>query len=116
MILPDVIVHRSIDLTPNDCTWFERIPVTTPERTLCDLGLVFPETEVMRILRHAVATGAVSRRDVWMLRRRISKSGRDGAGVIGRCLEALPDFADSRSPDLRSCFSKCVLSLMSQNL
>ena len=104
MIVPDVIVHRSVDLTPHDCTWFEGIPVTTPERTLCDLGLVFPETEVMRILRHAVATGVVSRRDVWMIRRRISKSGRDGAGVIGRCLDALPDLAEYTESGLEVTF------------
>jgi len=65
---------------------------------------VFPETEVMRILRHAVATGMVNRRDVLMLRRRIGKSGRDGAGVIGRCLDALPELAEYTESGLEVMF------------
>ena len=59
----------------------------------------------MRILRHAVATGMVNRRDVLMLRRRIGKSGRDGAGVIGRCLDAWPAFAEYTLCD--SCTKDC---------
>lgn len=102
--LSGVDVHRSRDLMPGDITWVEGIPVTTPERTICDLGLIFPESEVMRILRHAVATGFVSRRDVLKMRIRIGKQGRNGAGITGRCLESLPEFAEETESGLEVRF------------
>ncbi len=84
-------VHRSRDFEDKDRTEIDGIPVTTPERTICDLGLIFPETEVHRILRHAVATQLVTPRDLWNMRRRTSKQGRNGTGVLDRVLKALPD-------------------------
>ncbi len=92
--LPGAVVHRSVDLVAGDLTWVEGIPTTTIERTVVDLGLIFPEEEVMRILRHAIATGAVSRHDVLRIRRRVGKPGRNGPGVAGRCLDRLPAFAE----------------------
>lgn len=85
------LVHRSRDLELSDITEVDGIPVTTPERTICDLGLVFPETEVLRILRHAVAQGLVLAHDLWMMRQRTSKQGRNGTGVLERVLDALPE-------------------------
>ncbi len=87
-------IHRSRDLEPTDITEVDGIPVTTPERTICDLGLVFPEHEVLRILRHAVATGLVLPRDLWMMRQRTSKQGRNGTGVLERVLDALPQHVE----------------------
>ncbi len=92
------IVHRSRDLEPADITEVDGILATTPERTICDLGLVFPEHEVLRILRHAIAEKLVLPVDVWRMRQRTSKQGRNGTGVLERALEALPpdvDFAES---------------------
>lgn len=100
LTIPGVKVVRSVDLLPEDITWVDGIPVTTPERTICDLGLIFPEHEIMRILRHAIATGQVTRREVMRIRRRISKSGRDGAGKSGRCLDALPELAEQAESGL----------------
>lgn len=97
-ILDGVIVHSIRDLEPRDRTEVAGIAVTTPERTICDLGLIFPETEVHRILRHAIATGLVLPRDLWNMRQRTSKQGRNGTGVLERVLRALPDdtsFAES---------------------
>lgn len=93
-LLEGVIVHRSRDLEPSDVTEVDGIPVTTPERTICDLGLIFPEHEVLRILRHAVATDLVTPRDLWTMRQRTSKQGRNGTGVLERVLDALPDGTD----------------------
>ncbi len=84
-------VHRSCDLEPADRTEVDGIPVTTPERTICDLGLIFPENEVHRILLHAIATGLVLPRDLWSMRQRTSKQGRNGTGVLDRILKALPE-------------------------
>ncbi len=88
--LADAVLHRSRDLEDADVTEVDGIPVTTPERTICDLGLIFPDHEVHRILRHAIAAGLVLSRDLWMMRQRTSKQGRNGTGVLERVLEALP--------------------------
>lgn len=96
--LDEVIVHSIRDLEPQDRTEVGGIAVTTPERTICDLGLIFPDTEVHRILRHAIATGLVLPRDLWHMRQRTSKQGRNGTGVLERVLQALPEstsFAES---------------------
>ncbi len=91
----DVIVHRSRDLVAADITEVDGIPVTTPERTICDLGLIFPDYEVHRILRHAVAEQLVLPHDLWNIRQRTSKQGRNGTGVLQRVLETLPDRIES---------------------
>ena len=94
----NAIVHSIRDLEPQDTTLVNGILVTTPERTICDLGLIFPDTEVHRILRHAIATGVVLPRDLWAMRQRTSKQGRNGTGVLERVLDALPEeisFAES---------------------
>ncbi len=91
VLVEGAIVHRSRDFEDVDRTEVDGIPVTTPERTICDLGLIFPETEVHRILRHAVATNLVTPRDLWNMRMRTSKQGRNGTGVLERVLDALPE-------------------------
>ena len=95
-----VIVHRSRDLEADDISTVDGIPVTTPERTICDLGLTFPEHEVARILRHAIADGLVDRRDLWAMRARTSKQGRNGTGVLERVLSAIPEGAESTESGL----------------
>lgn len=102
--LADVTVHRSRDLEGADITEVAGIPVTTPERTICDLGLIFPEREVDRILRHAIATGLVNSRDLWNMRLRTSKQGRNGTGVLERRLLELPEMAEDTDSGLEILF------------
>ena len=78
----------------SDITWVNGIPTTTPERTICDLGLIFPGKEISRILRHAIATGQVNRYDLFRMRYRNGKQGRNGVGILGAALELLPDNAE----------------------
>ncbi len=99
-----VIVHRSRDLEPDDISTVDGIPVTTPERTICDLGLTFPEHEVARILRHAIAAGLVDRRELWAMRTRTSKQGRNGTGVLERVLSAIPRGAEQTESGLEVLF------------
>lgn len=99
-----VVVHRSRDLEPDDISTVDGIPVTTPERTICDLGLTFPEHEVARILRQAIADGLVDRRELWAMRRRTSKQGRNGTGVLERVLSAIPRGAEQTESGLEVLF------------
>ena len=100
----DVTVHRSRDLELHDISTVDGFPVTTPERTICDLGLIFPEHEVARILRHAIAEGLVNRRQLWAMRTRTSKQGRNGTGVLERVLSAIPQGAEQTESGLEVLF------------
>ena len=102
--VPGAKVVRSRDLLADDVTWVDGIPTTTPARTICDLGLQLPEHEVMRILRHAISIGMLNQREVVDLRWRISMHGRNGAGIIGRCLDDLPMGAEDTESGLEVLF------------
>ncbi len=104
LALAGVRVHRSRDLVPPDITFVDDIAVTLPWRTLCDLGLVFPLKEVIRIMNHSIATGLVNRRDLWSIRVRNSKQGRNGVGVLGYALETLPDRAEYTESGIEVAF------------
>ncbi len=93
-VVPGARVHRSRDLELVDITTHEGIPLTTPIRTLCDSGLIYPEHEVKRMVNHGISTGVVTRAALWNFRHRVGKQGRNGAGVLDRVLEALPAMAE----------------------
>lgn len=95
---PGIIVHRSRDLSEHDVTYIDAIPVTTPVRTLCDAGLIFPDHEVERMTHFSLAKRLVTPADLWRYRRRVGRQGRTGVGPLERVLERLPpdvDCADS---------------------
>lgn len=50
-----ITVHRSVTLTPDDIANHERIPVTSPARTLLDLGDILPATALERAFERAEA-------------------------------------------------------------
>ncbi|MDW3217627.1 MAG: DUF559 domain-containing protein [Acidimicrobiales bacterium] len=92
------IVHRSRDLTEHDVTFIEGVPVTSMARTLCDAGLIFGETEVVRMGHHALAKGVLTPAELQRYRERVGRRGRTGVGAIDRLLASLPpgvDRADS---------------------
>jgi len=102
-VAPGAVVHRSRDLQEDDITTCDGVPVTTPIRTLCDSGLIFPESEVARMVSHGIATRAVTRVDLWKFRHRVGKQGRNGAGVLDRVLDDLPEGAElaESGPEVR---------------
>jgi very-short-patch-repair endonuclease len=77
-----VIVHQARDLRPVDVTVVDAIPVTTPTRTLIDLGAVVPKEAVEEALDDALRRGLTS---IPRLRWRIGElatRGRRGVGVV----------------------------------
>lgn len=86
--LPGVLVHRSPDLTHGDVRWREGVPVTTPARTLVDLGAVCDASAVAealeKLLMERVTTLDAVRRCLDRVRRR----GRPGVAAIDRALRA----------------------------
>ena len=81
-------VHRSRDvLTPNHTTRRSGIPVTTPMRTLVDLGAVTNKFVVADALELAVIAKACSVVAVERALDDVARKGRRGAGVIREVLD-----------------------------
>ena len=92
-----VVVHK-VDLEPREVTSVERIPTTTPRRTLLDLGAVLTRDEVESALEAALRNGTVSleRLEHYLAIR--ANNGRRGAGVLRRLLaERAKDYIPSES-------------------
>lgn len=83
----DAIVHRTQDLVPGDLTTVRNIPVTTPARTLVDIGLTVSELDLEAMLHTALHRGLTTIDRVVETYLRISRRGRNGAGPIGRLLD-----------------------------
>jgi len=81
------VVHQSLDLAPGDCTMLGPIPVTTPARTLIDLGAVTGWERVEEMFDGAerdsiVVDAVVSRRHA-----EVRRQGRNGVGPMAVVLE-----------------------------
>lgn len=97
--LAGVVSHRTRQLDPVDVTLRRSIPVTTPGRTLLDLGAVAPEHVVESALEDALHRRLVSR--VWLERvlDRTGRHGRDGTAVLRRLVaERSVDQEPTESP------------------
>jgi predicted transcriptional regulator of viral defense system len=81
-----LVVHETKALDGIDTIVVEGIPVTTPERTLLDLGAVCHESVVEMALDAAEHRGLVTRASANETVRRLAKQGRNGAGTLRRLL------------------------------
>ena len=89
--LRGVTVHRSTDLERSMPTTRAGIPVTSPMRTLVDLGAVVPSWTVERALDQTLSRRLVT---VVGLRRQLdalARKGRRGAGVLRALLDERAD-------------------------
>jgi hypothetical protein len=97
---PGVIVHRSLDLTPDHVVVIDGIPCTGPLRTLVDLGAVEPWFVVADAFERALQAKLVTLRGAeWMLTE-LSQRGRNGCGVFRRVLDTRALKALSLDPGL----------------
>jgi Protein of unknown function (DUF559) len=85
--LAGVTVHRLADLSERWITEIEGVPVTTPARTLVDLGAVLPLGSVSRALDRAIGRQIVTLAEVRTALNALAKRGRAGAGVMRRLLD-----------------------------
>lgn len=83
-----LVVHESKAFDPVDAMVIEGIPVTTPERTLLDLGAVCHESIVEMALDAAEKRELVTLKSVRATLGRLGRSGRNGVGTLRRLLEA----------------------------
>jgi hypothetical protein len=92
-----LVVHETKALEGIDIKVVEGIPVTTPERTLLDLGAVCHASVVEMALDKAENRGLVTRASLQATLDRLAKPGRNGAGTL-RALLARHD-PRRRPPD-----------------
>ncbi len=85
------IVHQSLDLVPKDITRLGPIPVTTPARTLIDLGAVNHWRRVENAFDSAEREAQVRRRGVSIRHAEIRKRGRRGVGPMAVVLKDRPE-------------------------
>lgn len=88
----DLVVHETKRLERADITEVDGIPVTTPERTLLDLGAVCSPSVVEMALDGAERRGLVTLSSVGATVARLGRQGRNGVGILRALL-------DVRSPN-----------------
>jgi very-short-patch-repair endonuclease len=83
-----LVVHESTVLERIDMTLVDGIPVTTPERTLLDLGATCHHTVVEIAMDAAERRGLVTNASVREVLRRLSRRGRRGVRTLRAVLDA----------------------------
>ncbi len=95
-------VHESKDLIADHCTELRRIPITTPARTVVDLGATNPQL-VPEALDAGLRLGRYQLADVARVVGRVARQGRRGIGTIKPLLLARLDWhgrSESEAEDL----------------
>lgn len=97
--IPGVRIHRARDLWPDEVTTIEGLPVTTPARTLLDIGDTLRAREVEQALATALRRRLVTKDE---MRAMVDRHPRHpGAAILRRLLddEAGPSFTRSEAEE-----------------
>lgn len=84
---PQVVVHQSTDLTARYVTEIDRIPVTTPVRTVIDLAVSIPRRRLGRIIDRCVVAGLFSVDHLAETVGALSRQGKKGFANLHALLE-----------------------------
>lgn len=99
--------HESLDLIEDDVQELQGLPVTTPVRTVVDLGAVSPwDTE--RAFEAGIRLGRFASGDVEATISRVARRGRRGVGVIRPLLEARRKWDTATDSALEDEFRKLI--------
>jgi very-short-patch-repair endonuclease len=107
-VASDVMVHTTSVLDPGDRSVWGPIPVTTPVRTLIDLGAVVPIERLEEALDSAERDGRIDRLELITRHAQIRQSGRNGVGPLAVLLEA----RDARAATPHSVLERRMLRLL----
>ena len=99
----DVALHESLDLIENDITTVAGIPITTPVRTVVDLGAVAPR-RVERALEAGINSNILTLSGVERFVVRVARRGRRGVGVIRPLLAERRRWDGVTASDLEDLF------------
>ena len=97
----DFIVHESLDLVPGDVEVNSGIAITTPARTVVDVGAEF-RSAVPEVFHRGRRLGLVDAESVANVVARVAKRGRAGVGPAKALLRNLPpsDRTESWAEDI----------------
>lgn len=79
-------VTQSLDLTPAHTMLIDRLPVTTPTRTLVDLGAVVPEAQLEVAVDDALRRQLTTEDRLWDAIAQLGRPGRSGVPQLRRLL------------------------------
>ncbi len=103
-----LVVHETKALEGVDITDVEGIPVTTPERTLLDLGAMCHESVVEMALDAAEHRGLVTRASVQATLDRLGRSGRNGVGTLRRLLMVHESERRAPESEMETALIQCL--------
>lgn len=103
-----LVVHETKALDGIDIAEVEGIPVTTPERTLLDLGAVCHESVVEMALDAAEHRGLVTRASLQAMLARRGKRGRNGVGTLRRLLGAHDPERRAPESEMETALVQCL--------
>ena len=98
----DYVIHESLDLAPQDVTFLNDIPITTPARTVVDLGAVF-RSALREAFNRGKRAGLVELVDVVEVVGRVGRKGRRGVGPARELIRDQrlhPDRTESHAEDV----------------
>lgn len=101
------MVHESLDLVTEDLSELDGIPVTTPARTVVDLGATSPGA-VPVALDAGLRKNLFSLDEVDRFVARVAKRGRRGVGVIRPLIEVRLEWQGLTESDLEDLFRRIV--------
>ena len=107
---PGVKVHESRDLVAEDIVLHEGLPVTTPARTVVDLGATNPWL-VETALEAGVRKGLLTLHEVERFVDRVARRGRRGVGVIRPLLDSRKQWDGATESALEDLFRKTVAEM-----
>lgn len=81
------VIHRSVDLQPAHVESDEGLPVTSPMRTIVDLGLVLRHWDVEDALDRGLTKRLFTVTAIEWMRAEVAERGRNGCGIIGTILD-----------------------------
>ena len=108
---PPFVVHESKDLLPMDVVDLDGIAVTTPVRTIVDLGASAPSWLVERCLDDGLRRELFTAWDVRCFIARVARSGRNGIGTIRPLIEERLEWATLTDSTLEDLFRSVVTPL-----
>lgn len=84
-----VTVHESTDLQPHHVTEIDRLPITTPARTVVDLAAVLRPARLKRLIERAVVANRVRLVDIVDVFDEVARRGKPGTRTMRAALDDL---------------------------
>lgn len=99
-----IVVHRTKHLPIADVMDLDGLRVTTPARTLCDLGAILRRPQLQHVIEQAVVANKVNQNDLLACRSAYVRRGRGGSARLNLVLDDLFDDEPAERSELERRF------------